>query len=422
MRKILLGSLLCLSTLAMAQEVEQTPLEQVQAETERIGSIVDNLNKWKISGYIQGDLQIGQKDAGFKVGATKADADQSVLNRFGIRRGRIKFANTELELGQVKGTAVFQLDITEKGVGFKDAYFTLTDPWGGWATLKAGVFDRPFGYEVSYSSSSRETPERSTGCLTLFPDERDLGAMFVIQAPKGHVLNSFKLETGLFAGNGIKQETDNRKDWISHLTYKKSYDNFQWGLGGSLYLGGVYQGTNKVYEMAGKEFVAVNNAKIGEYSTRCYYGLDGQFLLNSGAGLTSLRAEMIAGKQPGALGDSKSPNSSTLPTIDTYRRDFLSYNIYLIQDLGETKHSLVAKFDSYDPNTKLSGDEVGLGGSGKGDVKRYNLGFGYLYRMSSNFRLMAYYDMAYNEKTQNIAGYNSNIKDNIFTLRLQYKF
>jgi len=95
--------------------------------------------------------------------------------------------------------------------------------------------------------------------------------MFTIQAPKGHVLNPLKLETGLFAGNGIKQETDNRKDWISHLSYKKTYDNVQWGLGTSLYLGGAYQGNAKVYELAGKDFVAVNNAKIGDYSTRCYY-------------------------------------------------------------------------------------------------------------------------------------------------------
>jgi len=131
---------------------------------------------------------------------------------------------------------------------------------------------------------------------------------------------------------------------------------------------------------------------------------------------------MVTGDQPGGLGDSKSPNSSSLPTTDTYQRNFMSYNVYLIQDLGQTKHSLVAKYDSYDPNTKLSGDEVGLGGSGKGDVAKHNIGFGYLYRMNSNFRVMAYYDMAFNEKSKNLTGYNSDLKDNIFTLRLQYKF
>jgi len=68
MKIFLVCSLLCLSTLtAMAQEVELTPLEKTQAETERISSLVDDLSKLKISGYIQSDLQIGQKDASLKV-------------------------------------------------------------------------------------------------------------------------------------------------------------------------------------------------------------------------------------------------------------------------------------------------------------------------------------------------------------------
>jgi len=72
MKKILVGSLLCLSTVSvLAQEVELTPLEKTQAETERISSLVDNLNKLKISGYIQSDLQFGQKDASLKVGSAK---------------------------------------------------------------------------------------------------------------------------------------------------------------------------------------------------------------------------------------------------------------------------------------------------------------------------------------------------------------
>lgn len=422
MKKILVCSLLSISTLAMAQEIEQTPLDKTQAEVERISSVVDNLSKLKVTGYFQTDWQSGQENASLKVGSQKAVSETS-FSRFGLRRGRIKFAYNDLNLfGITTGTAVLQLDATEKGVGIKDLYFTVNDPWTGWLTLTSGLFNRPFGYEIAYSSSARETPERSTGCLTLFPEERDLGSMLTIQAPKGHSLNGLKLETGLFVGNGIKTETDNRKDWISHLSYKKSLDNLQWGLGASFYLGGVYQGTTKVYEMADKGFVAVDNQKIGDYSTRRYYGLDGQFIVSSPMGLTTLRAEMVTGNQPGTLNDSKSPNSASLPTVDTYRRNFMSYNVYFIQDIAQTKHSLVLKYDSYDPNTKISKDEVGLSGTGKGDIARYNIGFGYLYRMNNNFRLMAYYDMAYNEKSKNLKGLETDIKDNAFTLRLQYKF
>ena len=63
-------------------------------------------------------------------------------------------------------------------------------------------------------------------------------------------------------------------------------------MGASLYLGGTYQGTANVYEMSGKQFVKVNNAKVGDYSDRTYYGLDGQLLLSTGAGMTTLRASI----------------------------------------------------------------------------------------------------------------------------------
>lgn len=422
MKKILVCSLLSISTLAMAQEVEQTPLEKTQAEVERISTAIDHLSKLKVSGYFQTDWQFGQEKSSLKVGSPKAESENS-FSRFGIRRGRIKFAYSDFNLfGVTTGSAVMQLDATEKGVGIKDLYFTVADPWTGWFTLTSGLFNRPFGYEIAYSSSARETPERSTGILTLFPEERDLGSMLTIQAPKGHALNGLKLETGLFAGNGIKSETDNQKDWMSHLTYKKTHDNVQWGLGASFYLGGVYQGSTNVYEMLGKSFVAVNNQKVGGYSTRRYYGLDGQLLISSVLGMTQLRAEMVTGVQPGALNDSKSPNSSSLPTIDTYRRNFFTYNIYFIQDIAQTKHSIALRYDSYDPNTKVSLNEIGVNGTGKGDIAKHNIGISYLYRMNKNFRLMANYDIAYNEKSNNLKGFESDLNDNTFTLRLQYKF
>ncbi len=96
-----------------------------------------------------------------------------------IRRGRVKFAY-EGKLSQF----VLQIDATEKGVALKDAYINFKDPWLQMFTLQAGVFDRPFGFEVHYSSSMRESPERARITQTLFPQERDLGAMLTIQPRK----------------------------------------------------------------------------------------------------------------------------------------------------------------------------------------------------------------------------------------------
>lgn len=406
------------SNLLTAQEVEQTPQEKLESEIEAINTTVQKLNKINLSGYIQGDVQVGQTDAKLKVGAGKT-ADEDTYTRMGIRRGRVKLSYSD-NVRNIATNAVFQLDITEKGIGLKDAYFSLTDPWINWISLKAGVFNRPFGNEISYSSSLRESPERSTGCLALFPGERDLGAALILQGPKGHPLNKLKLETGLFGGNGINLDNDNRKDWISHLSYKQSFDKVQFGIGGSFYYGSVYQGNDTVYEIKDETFIIINDAGTGKYSNRMYYGADAQLLISTGLGMTNLRVEVISGKQPSSADASSSPSSPTLPSGKTYRRDFISFVAYFIQDFG--RHSLVLKYDQYDPNIHLSGNEIGLGNSTKGDIMKQNIGIGYLFRINANLRLMGYFDLALNETSTNLNNYEKDLQDNIFTCRLQYKF
>ena len=55
------------------------------------------------------------------------------------------------------------------------------------------------------------------------------------------------------------------------------------------------------------------------------------------------------------------------------------------------------------------------------DMAYSTLGLGYMYRMNNNVRIMAYYDIVSNESTK-VKGYFSNVKDNLVTVRLQYKF
>ncbi len=403
---------------AVAQEAELTPLEELQQQTALLESEVAKLKKFKVSGYIQGQYQWGQEDASLKVGSTNEKPDGS-FNRIGIRRGRIKFTYEE---GIASG--VFQLDITEKGVGFKDAYLNIKDPWTKANQLRAGVFDRPFGNEIGYSSSRRESPERSTIFQTLFPDERDLGAMFILQAPKTSPWSILKLEAGLFAGNGIQRETDSRKDFIGHLSLNKTIgSSAAFGAGVSHYNGSVYQGTENVYKMKNGAFVAnTTQNNIGKYASRHYTGFDMQFSAYSNAGMTQLRAEYLFGQQPGTASSTKSPNSSSLPEHDTYIRNFSGGYVIFVQDLGKTPFSAVLKYDWYDPNTKISGDEVGKNGTSKTDLSQNTFGIGALWRINPSLRLQAYYEFNNNEKSNNIAGYDQNIKDDVFTLRLQYKF
>lgn len=414
-------SCLCLLGNVFAQEqsgVDSTErIEKLEQENKAQDEALKKLQKLKISGYIQGQYQWGQEGASLKVGSANEDLEKS-FNRVGIRRGRIKFTYEE---GIASG--VFQLDITEKGVGIKDASLSIKDPWLKTNSLKAGVFDRPFGNEISYSSSRRESPERSTIFQTLFPEERDLGAMITFQAAKTSPLNFLKLEAGLFAGNGIKQETDNRKDFIGHLSANKKWSNLQLSGGISYYNGDVYQGTENVYEMKENSFILNSDPNNkGEFAKREYVGFDAQIGIKSILGATQLRGEYLFGEQPGTSSGSKSPNASALPTSDTYLRKFSGGYVILVQDLGKLPLATVLKYDWYDPNTKISKNDIGLNNTGKGDIAKNTFGFGMLWNINTNLRLQAYYEINKNEKTENVDAYKKDRKDNAFTLRMQYKF
>ena len=410
---------LCLSAtiFAQSQQSDTSRIGILEGQTSDLENTIKKLQRFKVSGYIQAQYQYGEKDASLKVGAGNENAEKS-FHRIGIRRGRIKFAyEGNIALG------VFQLDITEKGVGIKDAYFSIKDPWIKTFSLKAGVFDRPFGYEISYSSSRRESPERSTVFQTLFPDERDLGLMLTIQAPNTSAWNFLKLEAGLFAGNGIKLETDNRKDFITHLSAEKKIGkSVILGGGFSYYNGGVYQGSDNVYTMEEKSFVIDSINNKGKFARRQYFGIDARISVKSIIGTTQLRGEYIMGQQPGSDKSSKSPNASTLPTNDTYIRNFRGWYIMFIQDIWKLPISVVAKYDMYNPNYKITGDEIGLNNTTSADLAQSTLGLGLLWNATKDIRLQAYYEFNTNEKSQNVSGYEKDRKNNVFTFRLQYKF
>ena len=402
---------LCLLNNGFAQE-QQNEQESIAQKI-----VTTRLQKFTISSYIQAQNQWGEEGASLAVGTPNEKPDDS-FSRIGIRRGRIKLTYEE---GIT--SSVFQLDMTEKGVGIKDAYFNIKDPWTKAGALRVGIFDRPFGNEISYSSSRRESPERSTVFQTLFPEERDLGAALIIQPSKSSLLHFLKLEAGLFAGNGIKQETDSRKDFIGHLSANKKWNNIEFGSGISYYNGSVFQGTENVYRMTGDIFLLNNNAdNKGKFAKREYIGFDGQLSLKTGLGTSQLRAEYLFGQQPGTAGNSKSPNVSLLPTHDTYIRNFSGGYVIFVQELGNLPLCAVLKYDLYDPNTKVSGNNIGLNNTTKGDIAYNTFGLGMLWNINTNLRLQAYYEINKNEKSENLAGYTDDIKDNVLTLRMQYKF
>ena len=416
------------TTTELTEQVDelQGQVEGVNETVLEMKSTLDLLKRIKISGYIQTQFQSAESNgtlAAFQGGVFAPDQH----NRFMVRRGRLK-VSYDNDYSQY----VLQIDATEKGISLKDAYIVVKEPWMKTFALRGGVFDRPFGFEISYSSSVREAPERSRLFQTLFPGERDLGASIEI-FPTSGPLSYFNFKGGLFSGNGIGVDINNPQDLIGRLGFTLPfYDaNFEIDGGISGYSGKVRLASDKyLYIVDSPTIATIDSFTNVQDIDRNYLGFDLQLYYDLPIiGGFSLRGEYISGKQPSGPLTSVSPTGSSLSTAgqfltDVYLREFAGYYINYVQNLGN-KFQLVVKYDVYDPNTNVSGNEIGNVSAAKlgpADIKFSTLGYGLVYYWDDNVKFTGYYDMVYNETTDNITRYNTKLLDNVFTFRMQYKF
>ena len=144
----------------------------------------------------------------------------------------------------------------------------------------------------------------------------------------------------------------------------------------------------------------------------------------SNKGLTTeLRAEFVTGKQTGIANNSETPTALLTGNDGFHIRNFNGAYFYLLQQIFNTKNQLLIKYDWYDPNTKVSGNEIGAAGSNftAANIKYHTIGFGYVNYLTDNIKLVLYYAKVTNEKTQ-LAGFTGDVKDDVFTCRLQFRF
>lgn len=426
-----------------------TSPDSLIAALHKLQTRMEALNRITISGWIQAQYQLADSagEGSFAGGSFPANVD----NRFAIRRARLRAAYNG-SLTQF----VLQINMTEKGLNLTDLYAKVTEPWTHAFSLTVGAQNRPFGYEVVYSSNQRESPERGRMSQLLFPNERDLGAMITFQMPKGKPLDFLKFEGGLFNGTGIPSpggsvsDFDSKKDFIGRLRIDRTSTNnkITYGLGTSYYTGGWRNGTTSIWKMQqDAEGVMsfrrnTDTLNYGASNERWCYGFDGQLSIDWKAGLTTVRAEYIAGTQSSAAGNSAvttlSPNAQ--PTTDGYVRHFNGMYLYLVQNIHHSKWDVVAKYDVYDPNTDVAGNRIGkvvhapdgqtFTATNGADIKFSTIGLGVLFKLDANVKFTAYYDIVTNETTnaKNDAGafttapYQHDLKDNVLTLRMQYKF
>ena len=410
-------------------------LEESYLETK---ATVDKLKKIKFSGYLQAQIRTsidttGQLksdytnnyDIGEFQGGKLPAATKSV---FQVRRARLKAAY-ETDLTQM----VIQLDclpfttsgtsLAGGGVSVKDAYLRFSEPWLKSISLKLGIFDRPFGYEISYSSSTRESPERSRLFQTLFPGERDMGFSLEYQAgdnlPDWARYLNFK--GGMFAANGINIEYDDLRDYIGRLGFSIPLADVNVSIEGGLsgYFGNVKSRNDSLYETKNKTWTLTRGNKWSDID-RQYLGGDLELFYGNipAFGGVCLRGEVIQGQQPGTSGSSGSPKSDQAIKSPLYLRNFSGYYGMLVLNVDPIKCQLVGKYDSYDPNTDLSGNSV----KSNSDLSYSTVGCGLIYHWDENVKLMAYYDNVTNETTTANALFNKDLNDDVFTFRIQYKF
>lgn len=284
---------------------QETVGDATDAETRKL---LEALGRLKVSGYIHAQYvqsQISRDELTGGGGSRNQD-------QFAVRRGRLKFAYRAAPTAQ----AVVAIDASSSGTVLKDAYVELTEPWTSWKnTLTAGQFNWPFGFEIMYSSSSREVPERSRVVRALFPGERDRGVMI----SGGGLGDRFDYRLAVVNGTGTVASTDleSGKDLVARLGW--DFGPLAVGVSG--------------YE--GEALVPTASSPAGELFDRSRFGVD--FQARTPLPGLKVRGEWITAEEKG--------------------RDVAGWYFYAIQNIGK-RHQIALRADEYDANRDLPGDAI----------------------------------------------------------------
>jgi len=375
----------------------------------------------KITGYLQTQFQQAQSSgiSSFSGGDFGSNSD----NRFIIRRGRLKIDRVDKY-----SSIVFQIDATQNGVNLMDAFIQLQQPGHTELRLTAGLFNRPFGYSIVYSSGYRDFPERARMFQTLMPRERDIGAMLSY-----HPFKFITADLAAVNGSGLyARDYDSKKDLIGNLSFK--FDSLankkvHIGFGGSFYKGSVRNNTQSYYTDNGSGFTKNTAGSYeGANLKRNYVGGNIQLQYDHPFGTASLKAEYVTGTQPGVAASSSvtgtlaSQSFTTQPATDLYLRKFSGYYIWFTQQILKSKFNALLAYDVYDPNSKIAEREIGtVNNTTAGDIKFRTLGYGFTYLVNERVKVTIYNERVINAATQ-LTDYQSDINDDVFTARLQYRW
>ena len=402
-------------------------------------SMYNKLGQLGFSGYIQSQYQVSAMK-GNPNSYQGGDWGAYTSNRFRLRRGRLRVDFTHnTDDGKPSVYFLFQFDGTERGVNIRDFWGRYYENKWELFHFSAGMMARPFGFELLYSSSYREAPERGRMSQILMNTERDLGMMISLNPRRKDArLKWLMVDAGIYNGQGLSgpAEYDNLKDIIVRVSTKPQNigsSKIKIAGGVSSLLGGItnqnkqlqtMKQTGGQWNMTTGDIADTNH--IGEKAPRRYFGADARITIPNHKGVTELRGEYIAGTQSSALTSSVTPPTYPVNANGINQplaiRQFDGAYFYFLQHLGSWNHQFVAKYDWYDPNKKVKGMDIGADrGLTAADIRFNTLGAGYIYYMNEHLKLVFWYEHPMNEKTR-LTGYEKDLKDGSFTFRTQFSF
>lgn len=353
------------------------------------------LNKIKISGYIQAQWESYDKDL------VKTNESN---NTFFIRRARVKFTYEALD--GVK--FVLQPDFSTGSLSLKDAYAVVNIPKLKDFTLWAGQFNRP-DYEVEYSSSQREVLERSRVIRAIYPGEREIGVKLEYIGSTIPLKLQLMAMNGNFTGSQAK-DADSKKDLMGRVVYSVKLPAAGIGIdfGANGYLGGNRAKTNKyIVNTMG----VADSINVGDYLDKNWVGGEIQIFADILGGL-AVKGEYMSGVNSTASTIASTATMAQQKADPNKIKNFSGYYIYLIKNIGP-RNQMVARYDYYDPNTKLLGDAA------KNDLNYKTLTLSWQHYLNDFIRISLNYEMPKNET--NVKN-PKDLKDNIQGIRIQAKF
>jgi len=299
---------------------------------------VEGKSKIDLSGYIQAQYVVDDASGSADTGR--------------VRRVRLDFR------GKIKNVG-WRVQTDAYPVRLLDAYL---DYPVSFLNLRVGQFKVPFGLENLESSPKLDTIERAQISERLVPGRdlpsasgRDIGLQLSGEfAPQGTKILDYAV--GIFNGQGINtSDADEKKDLVARIVFSPPVEVLKGlSIGAAYYTGNWDYERKKTRFVLDKTTVTVNDSLIvDDWLTReTRTGFELTYL----RGPLSIKGEYITGKDKGTgisgTGTNEKWDSSKERTID--RLGWYAQIGYKLKELVPLDLEIVAKYDSYDPDTNLS--------------------------------------------------------------------